>query len=114
MTAPHLTRRSFFHVAGASGAALIAVGCLPIGNPGQPGGPTGGAQVFKRSGRGRKISNAAKSHNANHLYTTAQAAANDPAHPGDHSKVVSLTISQDLFNSLFSAGNTSADLRHAL
>jgi hypothetical protein len=71
--------------------------------------------VFKRSGRHRRISNAAKSHNANRLYRTKQAALGDPPHPGDNSKVVKRSISNELFEQLFpTSDKLIADLRHDL
>lgn len=73
-----------------------------------------GVVAFRRSGRGRRVSRAALSHAANHLYPTAQDAAKDPAHPGDNTKVVQLIIPRQLFNQLFGAGQRSADLRHML
>jgi hypothetical protein len=73
-----------------------------------------GVTVYKRSGRGRHVSNAAKKHNANHLYVTELAALQDSAHSGDHSKVVSVSISAAMFTKLFSGGKQIADLRHDL
>ena len=70
--------------------------------------------VFKRSGRGLHVSNAAKKHNANRLYTTRSAASADVPHPGDNSNVVSLTISRDLYNRLFAQVRRIADLRRDL
>lgn len=73
-----------------------------------------GVKAFKRSGRGRRTSNAADSHNASLIYATAQAAADNPPHPGDTSKVVEITINRQLFRKLFANGKTAADLRHVL
>lgn len=67
--------------------------------------------VFRRSGKGRRISNAAKSHNNNRLYASAHAAQIDPAHPGDNSKVVSYFMSRENFNMLFAGGRSMVDLR---
>lgn len=74
----------------------------------------GGVQVFKRSGRGVHVSNAAKKHNANMLYRTRNAAQQDKPHKGDNSYVVELTISQSMFDDLFGDGRLAADLRHDL
>lgn len=80
------------------------------------GAPTRGASVVvhRRSGRGRHVSNAAKKHNANRLYATYSAAASDPAHPGDKSRIVKATISAALFAALFGDGRTMVDLRRDL
>ena len=72
----------------------------------------GGVLAFRRSGRGRHVSNAAKKHNANRLYATREAALADPAHPGDKSKVVQVVISRSRHNALFADGTPIADLRH--
>jgi len=68
----------------------------------------------RRAGRGPHVSNAAKKHNANRRCATRAAALADPAHPGDHSKVVMVTINRDLHAKLFSLEKPVADLRHDL
>ena len=133
MSALELTRRTFCCIAGAGGVAVIA-GCVDMGDmTGDGGGPgpgpmpdDGGGDVsnaddtmasgngvvaFGRAGGGRRISNAAKKHNANRLYATSEAALGDPAHPGDNSKVVSVVISRERFDSFFGHGRTVVDLR---
>jgi len=103
-----LTRRAFIRLAAALGL-VSAAGCFaPLPNPG------GGVIVFKRSGRGLRISNAAKKHNANHLYATAAVAASDPPHRGDSSRVVKVVISETLAAQLFGSGRMIVDLRHVL
>jgi hypothetical protein len=104
MPGKSLTRRSFLGVA-ASVAVAGSVGC-PKPTPQQQG-----VTVYIRSGRGKRVSNAAKLHNHNHLYATRAAALADPAHPGDKSKVVSVVISQARYNSLFIGGVLAVDLR---
>ena len=100
-----LTRRAFLNLTASLGLMTL-VGCsLP---PGQY------VIVYRRSGRGRHISNAAKKHNANHLYATKQAALQGFAHPGDRSKIVMVTISSDMYAKLFPYGKLTADLRHDL
>jgi hypothetical protein len=101
-----LTRRTFLAATGV-GAAVVLAGC----------GGSGGADVthetiFALSGRGRRISNAAKAHNANLRFTSPLVALANRAHPGDTSKVVQLDVSRAEFNRLFGAGNVIADLRH--
>ncbi|MDX9971602.1 MAG: hypothetical protein RBU21_01290 [FCB group bacterium] len=98
-----LTRRTFLGVA-VSAAALATVGC-PRPSSGQ------GVKVYIRSGRGKRVSNAAKSHNHNHLYATRAAALANPAHPGDKSKVVSVVISQARYDRLFAGNRVAVDLR---
>ena len=100
-----MTRRAFLSLS-ASVGLMAFFGCaLP---PGQS------VVVYRRSGRGRHVSNAAKKHNANRLYATEQAALLDLPHPGDRSKVVPVTISSKMYNKLFSFNKQIADLRHDL
>ena len=92
MSVGQMTRRAFLGLAALCGV-VTSVGCpLPRGN---------GKIAYKRSGRGGHVSNAAKAHNANHLYATYAAAEADPAHPGDKSKVVRVTLSPDRYADLF-------------
>jgi len=100
-----ITRRAFLSVAAATGLTLT-VGCPP-----PPDDTSNGVRVFKRSGRGLHVSNAAKKHNANRFYRTQQAASGDAPHPGDNSKVVSLTISREFHAQLFPGNRQIADLR---
>lgn len=100
-----LTRRTFLGVA-VSAAALAAAGC-PRPACGK------GVKVYIRSGRGKRVSNAAKSHNHNFIYATRAAALANPAHPGDKSKVVSIVISQARYDELFPGFRQVADLRKA-
>ncbi len=109
--AVHPTRRDFLkHAAKAVSALAVAVtvtACPPTVPP-----KGNGVVVFKRSHRGRRVSNAEKEHNNNHLYVDAQSAMNDLPHPGAHSKVVPLTISQQRFDQLFfHPGICCVDLR---
>lgn len=107
MSVRQVTRRAFVSLACSVGLGAL-VGCP------RPRPRGKGVVVFKRSGRGLHVSNAAKKHNANHLYRTKTAALNDPAHPGDNSTVVEVTINRTVFNTIFRMGRTSADLRHVL
>jgi hypothetical protein len=72
---------------------------------------TKSAIAFKRSGKGRHVSNAAKKHNANRVYATACAATRDAPHPGDKSKVVPISMSWDTYNNLFRHGRQVFDYR---
>jgi hypothetical protein len=123
-----LTRRVFLRW--ATGAGLLSIsGCaIPIngggdgdgdgnggnGNGGNGSGGTGGMIVFRRSGRNRRVSNAAKKHNANRLYKTPEAAASDAPHRGDSSRVVQVTIPMLLGIHLFPPGRLIVDLRRHL
>ena len=73
-----------------------------------------GVLAYRRSGRKRHVSRAAKAHNANHVYATYNAAMLDPAHPGDKSRVVPVLVSASLFQAFFGNGRQSVDLRHDL
>ena len=101
--ARRLTRRKFLVTTAAFGMAGTVTGCPRLARA---------VQIWKRAGRGRRISNAAKSHNANILYATQAAALNNPAHPGDRSGVVPLTISAARHTELFGLTGAIADLRH--
>jgi hypothetical protein len=94
------TRRDFLKsLAKAAGAVTVAVAVTAC-PPNMP--PKGeGVVVWKRKNRGRRVSNAEKQHNANHLYLTAEDAKQDDPHPGSHSKVAPVTISQQKFDQLF-------------
>ena len=49
--------------------------------------------MYRLSGRGRRISRAAKIHNANLRFATALAADAHRAHPGDRSRIVKVNVS---------------------
>jgi hypothetical protein len=100
-----MTRRTFLSLSTMLGVMTL-LGCpLPNGRS---------VVVYRRSGRGRHVSNAAKKHNANRLYTTEQVALLDLPHPGDHSKVVMVTISYAMYLRLFPGDKHVADLRRDL
>jgi hypothetical protein len=103
-----LDRRQFLAFTGAALASVL-IGCQNDDDAAAP--LEGSVTVFKLSSRGRRTSRAAKSHNANHLFTTAAAAEGHRAHPGDTSRVVSVTISAAEFDRLFTPGQNSVDLR---
>jgi hypothetical protein len=67
--------------------------------------------IFARSARGRRVSQAAKSHAANLRFRSEILALLSPAHPGDNCKVVRLVVSEAQFRRLFPAGAGIADLR---
>ena len=107
MRAIHVTRRGFLKGMAAVGL-VTAAGCFDA-----PAMAGNGMIAFRRSGRGLRISNAAKKNNANKLYATATAAAADLAHPGDNSKVVQVIIPRQQWAALFGDGSQIADLRKA-
>jgi len=107
-----VTRRAFLRLGALCAAGgLAGCGVFPIRIPILG---TDAVYAFKRSGRGRRISNAAKKHNANHVYATYMAALRDPAHRGDRSRIVRITMSRRQYDALFAPGTLSADLRHDL
>lgn len=103
-----LSRRDFLILTG-----MLAFAALP-GCDSRCSAPTSGAapsrSAYRLSGRGRRISNAAKKHNANKLFATAEAAEGHRAHPGDTSRVVSIDVSDAFYRQLFADGDI-ADLR---
>jgi hypothetical protein len=111
--AVHHTRRDFLknvvQTASALAVAVTVTACPPRIPP-----RGNGVVVFRRSHRGRRVSNAEKEHNNNHLYRTETDAMNDTPHDGAHSKVVPLTINQQRYDQLFfHAGICCVDLRTA-
>ena len=103
------SRRTFMQLSALAGLTKL-IGCSGI----EPVAGGGGAIAYRRSGRGRRISRAAKKHNANRLYATAAAANRDRPHAGDNSKVVAVTIPQSKFDRLFAGGRKSSDLRRMI
>lgn len=93
--------------AGGAAALLTLTGC---------GGASGGGGstqpvIYALSGRGRRISNAAKSHNANMWFASAADALANRAHPGDTSKVVTIDTTKSFYDSLFGDGTRMVDRR---
>ncbi len=108
-------RRSFLGVVAASSVFGLLDWLLPATPAAKAGRDSGGRMTaFRRSGRGRHVSNAAKKHNANHLYANFQTASQDADHPGDRSRVVPVVIGAALFRTLFANGRKAVDLRHDL
>lgn len=107
--APRYNRREFLRTSTA-----LSVGALSLTACPRTPEVRKGVVVWRRSARGRRVSNAAKKHAANHLYLTRQDAINDPAHPGDNTKIVEITISNDLHDDLFALGRRAVDLRQFL
>lgn len=102
------TRREFFKLSGAA-VALLYISC---DDGGSRSGPNGTREVFLLSLRGRRGSNAAKSHNANHRFSSFEAADTNRAHPGDNSRIVTEFVSRERFDELFANGTRDViDLR---
>lgn len=73
----------------------------------------GARAAYRLSLRGRRGSRAAKRHNANMVFRSAPAAHANRAHPGDHSRVVAILLSQARYDQLFPhTTSVVADLRH--
>jgi hypothetical protein len=103
-----LTRRTFLTLCGT--LAAMAITSCQKGGDGGGGGSSDTTEIFRLSGRGRRISKAAKKHNANKRFATREDAEANRAHPGDNSSVVRLTVSKAEYNRLFAKGPV-ADLR---
>lgn len=74
--------------------------------------PRGSVIAWKRCQKGKRVSNAEKKHNANHIYRTKQDAMNDVPHPGARSTVCTITLSRERFDELFfHRGICCVDLR---
>jgi hypothetical protein len=95
-------------MAGAAAAGLCVAGPAEAAHPHPV--PHGRHKAYRRSAHGRRVSRAVKIRNANLRYKTKHA-ADDPAHPGDTSKIVSIDISQATFMQWFGQGAHVIDLR---
>jgi hypothetical protein len=95
-------------LAGGAIGVLFLTGC----GGGSSGGDGGAVQIFALSGRGRRISNAAKLNNANKRFAFPWVAEMGRAHPGDTSYVVPLTVDLETWNRWFGGGSLVVDLRH--
>ncbi len=77
-----------------------------------PNNPRGRRKIYRLSSRGRRVSNAAKSYNANMRFATPEAADRNRAHRGDRSRVVPLAVSVEEYHRLFVSRHSDvADLR---
>jgi len=105
-----LSRREFLVIGGSVAVAALAG---PLSRASRAGvGSAQGHVIFRLSSRGQRGSRAAKLHNANMRFVTAAAADIHRAHPGDHSRIVQLTINDATFQRLFPSPNIEvADLR---
>ena len=96
---------------GALALGTLVLGTLPGCGGGSGGGGNGSVEIFKLSGRGRRVSRAALAHDANKRFRTVLAANLNRAHPGDNSRIVRLVVSRAEFLRLFPRGAVVADLR---
>ncbi len=112
----NINRRQFLKFSGAVAAtAFIGISCDGGGSSQTDRNGFGSVDVYRLSLRGRRGSKAAKSHNANKLFLTPQAADQNRAHPGDNSRIVSVVLSEQNFNELFDNGALEVvDLRAIL
>lgn len=109
-----MDRRAFLGLLGAVGFTASFDWATLAGRASGRTLAVGGATAWRRSGKGRHVSRAAKGHNANHVYATFEAAASDLPHPGDKSYPVPIVISASLYQAFFGDGRQSVDLRHDL
>jgi len=106
-----LTRREFLAWSTAAAALGVLSGCG--GGASTTETTSTSLDVYRLSGRGRRISQAAKKHNANKLFSTWADAGQNRAHPGDRSRIVAVSISQAEYERLFLIPNRYVvDLRH--
>lgn len=103
-----LTRRDLIARLGAAVAALWAARPAQVLSAPHPS--QGRHVVYRRSSRGRRVCQAVKIRNANLRYKTKHA-ADDPAHPGDTSRIVPIDINQATFKLWFPHGAQVVDLR---
>ncbi len=105
------SRRKFLQIAGgALGAGVLAANkalaviSLPLGET--------HVRIYRKSVRGRRGSQAAKSAYANLRFATKKTAEEYVVHAGDHSRVVALDVSLKEYLRLFQGGRKVIDLRH--
>lgn len=110
MAGGQLTRREFLIIGGTVAAGTLAAG--PTAGLSAPQGLPAPRTIYRLSLRGRRGSKAAKSHNANLLFASMEAAEQNRAHPGDRSRIVGIIVSDDEYDRLFTGRNSLiADLR---
>jgi hypothetical protein len=110
MAVRQISRREFLTI-GGSVAVVALLGPQPRAARAGAGAAANHV-IFRLSLRGRRGSKAAKLHNANLRFVSAEAADLHRAHPGDRSRIVQLTVNDAVFQRLFpSTNSTVADLR---
>jgi len=103
--APRFTRRELLVTTAMASTAAFVTACP------RPR-PSSSVVAWKRCHRGKRVSNAEKCHNANHVYRTQQDAMNDAPHPGARSTTCQITLGRERFDELFfHAGICCVDLR---
>jgi len=108
-----VNRRAFLAAGAAAAGALVhtpaaaqkpvvqAKPGIPPPNPPPANNPKGRRKIYRLSLRGRRGSRFAKRYNANMRFATKEVAERHRAHPGDHSRVVPLTVSIEEYQRLF-------------
>jgi hypothetical protein len=110
MRITQLSRREFLVIGGTLAAGALAG--RPAAALSAPQGLAEPRVIYRLSLRGRRGSKGAKIYNANLRFATESAADAHRYHPGDHSRIVALVVSDDEFDRLFTSRNTDvADLR---
>jgi hypothetical protein len=107
-----ISRRKFLGTIGAIGGAAIGLGALAGCGGSSGGGTTDVTAAYRLSTRGKRASQAAKKNAANKLFVSPEAAVAGRAHPGDHARVVRVSVSPADWNLLFGGGASVRDLRH--
>ena len=111
--ARHMNRREFLALGGALAGSALAGGVLHAESDKErkPRRPQR-VYMYRLSLRCRRGSRAARKHNANMRFATAEAADTHRAHAGDHSRIVMLSVSVNEFVRLFVRRRSQvADLR---
>lgn len=104
-----MTRRQLLVAMGTVAASLVAGPARLAASPSLRS--RGRRRIYRLSSRKLSASTGTKAHNANRRFRTRRAADRGRAHPGDHSKIVPLTVSVEEFHRLFPRGQQWVDLR---
>jgi hypothetical protein len=97
MSARYATRREFLALSGAlvvGAVSHLEVAAQPLSRKQKPPRPR---LVYRLSCRGRRCSQYAKIYAANLRFRTKKAARRHPPHPGHHTRIVSITVSEEQF-----------------
>ena len=105
-----ITRRQVLAAAGTIIAAVLTVGSARVAWA-IPKRSSGRRRIYRLSSRGRRASRGTRAYHANMRFRTRRAADQNRAHPGDHARIVPLTVSIEEFHRLFHRGYQLVDLR---
>lgn len=103
MSSSDLTRREFL-VTGSTLVVSLVTAVPSVAQPLSPRVPPKrkkSLRIWRWSGRGRRVSQAALKHAANRRYATKRAALSDLPHPGANLRLVQIDISKEEFIRLF-------------